>query len=70
MFKKIDFEGTGEKVIAGKVLLIVCFFVKNKDGRNLSLGRFKGCNGGHKLASREDWVADGREETTAGDRRG
>lgn len=70
LFKKIDFEGTDEKVIAGEVLLILWFFVKNKDGGNLSLDRFKGCKGGCKLASREDWVADGREETTAGDRRG
>lgn len=55
MFKKIDFEGTGEEVIAEEVLLIFFFFfVKSKDGGNLSLDRFKGCKGGCKLASRED----------------
>lgn len=55
MFKKIDFEGTGEKVIAEEVLLIFFFFfVKSKDGGNLSLDRFKACKGGCKLASRED----------------
>lgn len=59
-----------EKVIAREVLVVVCSFVKTKDGICLSLDRFKGCKGGCKLASREEWVADGREETTEGYRRG